>query len=146
MIHVLYSTLCELIQKLLLCFVKTELVGQKTGKHLCEIYVNDVENMRTIETLEVGEATKKAMSTIKKEQHKSILLEMRGFFVRLLSTCKRSKRTSLYARGSHTRCPRAKMCPPTSRKLPADLVVHQHIFARRCLRNWSAGRTVPADV
>ena len=80
MIHVLHSALCELLQKLLLRFVKMEVLCQKTGKHLCEIDVNDVENMCTLETLEVGEATKKAMSTSKKEQHKSILLEMRGFF------------------------------------------------------------------
>ena len=45
-----------------------------------EIDVSHVKNVPSLETLEVGEATKKAMSTFKKEQHKSILLEMRGFF------------------------------------------------------------------
>ena len=80
MIHILYSALCELIQKLLLRFVQMEVMSKKNGKHLCEIDVNDVENMRALKILEVGEATKKAMSTIKKEQHKIILLQMRGFF------------------------------------------------------------------
>jgi len=45
MIHVLHSALCKLLQKLLLRFVKMEIVGQKNGKHLCEIDVNDVGNM-----------------------------------------------------------------------------------------------------
>ena len=106
MIHVLHSALCELIQKLLLCFVKTEVVGQKNGKHLCEIDVNDVENVPTLETLEVGEATKKAMSTIKKEQHKSILLEMRGFFCKAVEYLQKNFPTQYGAK----RCSMFKSC------------------------------------
>ena len=50
MIHVLHSALCELLQKLLLRFVKTEVVGQKNGKYLSEIDVSDLENMHAVET------------------------------------------------------------------------------------------------
>lgn len=81
MIHVLHSSLCELTTKLLLRFMKTDVVGAKSGKDLSEINVRDVDKMRALDDIEIGEATKKAMSTnIKKERHKQLLMDMRSFF------------------------------------------------------------------
>ena len=94
MIYVLHSALFELIQKLLLRFVKVEVMGKKNGKRLCEIDVNDVENMRTLETFEVEEATMKAVSTIKKSSICLSFWKLEASLVRLPSTC---RRTSVYA-------------------------------------------------
>ena len=82
MVHVLHMALCDLMTKLMLRFLKTDVLSKKTGDQLCEIEVDNVQNMRNLEEMEICEATKNAMSTnIKKEKHKAMLMEMRSFFL-----------------------------------------------------------------
>ncbi len=70
MIHVLLLSLCDLVIKPLLCFIKTDVVDDKNGKELCEINVHDIKNMHELTDMEIGQATQKALSTmIKKKQH-----------------------------------------------------------------------------
>ena len=82
MIHVLYPALRELIATIMLHFLQTQVVGNKTGTKLQKINVRNVKNMQTLQKLEIGETTKQAtMKLIKVEQHNGLLLEMRNFFI-----------------------------------------------------------------
>src|SRR6266516_5480043 len=82
MIHVLYPALRELIATIMLRFLQTQVVGNKTGTKLQKINVRDVKNMQTLQKLEIGETIKQAMTKlIKVEQHNGLLLEMRNFFI-----------------------------------------------------------------
>jgi len=81
MVHVLYTALCDLVRKVMLRFLTTDAVGTRSGKHLLEINIRNMANMRPIDQLEIGECTKKAMTAVKKEQHKGILMDMRNFYI-----------------------------------------------------------------
>jgi len=82
MIHVLYPAVRELMATIMLRFLETKVVGNKTGIELQKINVRDVKNMRTLQKLEIGEATQQALTKMfKVEQHNGILLEMRNFFI-----------------------------------------------------------------
>ena len=82
MIHVLYPSLRELIATLMLRFMKTEVVANRTGIELQKINVHDVGNMQPLLKVEIGEGTRKAMmKMVKAEQHNGMLLEMRNFLV-----------------------------------------------------------------
>ena len=81
MIHVLYPALRDLVVTIMLRFLKTDVVGNKTGRELQNINVRDVNNMLPLEQVEIGAATKQAMTKmVKVEQHKGLLMEMRNFF------------------------------------------------------------------
>jgi len=82
MIHVLYPAVRELMATIMLRFLETKVVGNKTGIELQKINVRDVKNMGTLQKLEIGEATQQALTKMfKVEQHNGILLEMRNFFI-----------------------------------------------------------------
>jgi len=46
---------------------------------LVVINVSDVKNLRTLEDMEIGEATRNRLSKIKKEQQKGVILDIRKF-------------------------------------------------------------------
>ena len=49
------------------------------GSNLVTIDVNDIHNLRTLKDMEIGEATRNSLYTLKKEQHKGVLLDIRKF-------------------------------------------------------------------
>ena len=66
----------------MLRFIKTDVVGTRSGKELCDINVRDTKNLWELTDVEIGQAIQKALNTlIKKEQHKRLLMEMRSFFM-----------------------------------------------------------------
>ena len=79
MIHLLYIALNDLVRTLMLRFVNTAVVGTKMASGLVTIDVNDIKNLRTLEDMEIGEATRSSLSKLKKEQHKGVLLDIRKF-------------------------------------------------------------------
>jgi hypothetical protein len=54
-------------------------VRTKTSEELKHIDVRKVANLRCIDDIEIGEATRKGLTKLKKELHKVILLDMRNF-------------------------------------------------------------------
>ena len=79
LIHMLYLALNNLVRTLMLRFVNTAVVGTKMASDLVAIDVNDVKNLRTLEDMEIGEATRNSLSKLKPEKHKGILLDIRKF-------------------------------------------------------------------
>jgi hypothetical protein len=58
-IHRLFHAMCDLIRKLMLRFMKTEVVGLTTDEKLKLLDVNDVKNVRPLDDVEIGEPTRK---------------------------------------------------------------------------------------
>ena len=82
MIHVLYPAVRELMATIVLRYLETKVVWDKTGIELRKINVRDVKNMRTLQKFEIGEAMQQALTKMfKVEQNNGILLEMRNFFI-----------------------------------------------------------------
>lgn len=81
LIHLLYHEVNCLVRRLLLRFVKTDIVGTKMGNDLALIDLSDATNLRDVEDMEIGEATKCSIQKLKAEQHRKLYLDMRKFFV-----------------------------------------------------------------
>jgi len=79
LIHTLYFALNDLVCTLMLRFVNTAVVGTKIANDLVAININDIKNLRTLEDMEIGEATRNSLSKIKEEQQKGVLLDIRKF-------------------------------------------------------------------
>ena len=45
MVHVLHMALCDLMTKLILRFLKTDVLSKKTEDQMCGIEVDNVQNM-----------------------------------------------------------------------------------------------------
>lgn len=120
LIHTLYFALNDLVRTLMLRFVNTAVVGTKMAGDLVTIDVNDVKNLRTLEDMEIGEATRHSLSKVKKEQQKGVLLDMRKF----LSTTVKYLQTKLPLTNSTLRD--LQCLQPTARSKPES-----EVFIRR---------------
>jgi len=67
MIHLLYSALSDLVKKVMLRYIKTEVIAGKTGRELLKIDAREVNNMRTLTDVDIGEATIKALTSLFKD-------------------------------------------------------------------------------
>jgi len=123
LIHTLYFALNDLVRTLMLCFVNTAVVGTKMAGDLVAIDVNDIKNLRTVEDMEIGEATRHSLSKIKKEQQKGVLLDMRKF----LSTTVQYLQTKLPLTNGTLRD--LQCLQPTARSKPES-----EVFIRRLAR------------
>ena len=79
-IHLLYSSMCSTLLKLLLRFIKPEVVDGKHGRDLASISTNSNHQL-TDKDLDIGDGTRKALAVLKPDQQRSPLLAMRAFFV-----------------------------------------------------------------
>jgi hypothetical protein len=91
LVHVLHSSLCDLYRMLLLRFIRSECVNNKTGKDLKEIDVRSAANLRPLSEMDIGETTRQTLDTVKQEKHKGLLMDMQHFY----KTCAESLRSSL---------------------------------------------------
>lgn len=57
-IHLLYSASKELLQTILLRFMKTETVSNKRGNQLMNIDGKDIKNLRPVEEIKIGKCIK----------------------------------------------------------------------------------------
>ena len=64
LVHVLYDGLNGLVRSLMLKFLKTESVENKTGQDLCEVKCDDYQNWLSLTKIEVGVGTRKAIATV----------------------------------------------------------------------------------
>ena len=64
LVHVLYDGLNGLVRSLMLKFLKTESVENKTGQELCEVKCDDYQNWLSLTKIEVGVGTRKAIATV----------------------------------------------------------------------------------
>ena len=58
LIHVLYSELKDNLPLVMKRFLKHELISGKSGRYVIQIDINNVENLKPIAELEIGEPTK----------------------------------------------------------------------------------------
>lgn len=61
LIHLLYDELVELIRSLMARFVKPELIQGVSGHSLCKVDLSKLDNLMSLETMKVGEETRKAI-------------------------------------------------------------------------------------
>lgn len=80
LIHIICAEMNSLVRKLMLRFVKTDVVGSKSGDELAKVDVKELKNLRSLDDIEIGEATRQSMKKVKPEQHKAVLLDIRQFF------------------------------------------------------------------
>jgi endonuclease IV len=90
-VHILHSSMSDLYRMLLLRFIRSECVGNKSGNELKEIDVRSAANLRPLSEMDIGENTKQTLATVKQEKHKGLLMDMQHFY----KTCAESLRSSL---------------------------------------------------
>lgn len=91
LVHLLNSALCDLYRQLLMRFIRSDCVGNKTGRELMDIDIRSSDNLRPLTEMDIGETTVKTLQSLKQEKHKAILMSMQHFYF----TCCESLRSSL---------------------------------------------------
>jgi hypothetical protein len=69
----------------MLRYVKTDLVGSKSGRELIEIRHKDVTNQLSDDLVVVGDETRKHLSKLKTDDQHRILLSIRNFYTTVVS-------------------------------------------------------------
>ena len=110
LIHVLHDECVQLVRKLMLRFLKPEVVDG-SSKKLAQVDVQNVDNQLSGSRMEVGEETRRTLSTLQANQQKIPLLGMRAF---LQSTSKylltRLPITDTFVRDLTILTPRCRRC------------------------------------
>ena len=78
LIHVLHDECVQLVRKHMLRFLKSEVVDG-SSKKLAQVDVQNVDNQLSGSRMEVGEETRRTLSTLQANQQKIPLLGMRAF-------------------------------------------------------------------
>jgi hypothetical protein len=83
LVHILYDSLNDLVRSLMLKFMKRDSVEGKTGQQLCDVKCDDVQNWLSLQVVEIGVGTRKALAVIAGEDTRK---NMRRSFRKCLKT------------------------------------------------------------
>jgi len=64
-VHFLYEETCFFIWRLMLHYVKSDLVGYKSGRELIDIWLKDIANQLSDDLFVVGDETQKQLTKMK---------------------------------------------------------------------------------
>ena len=79
-IHILLDECSTLLPTLMFRFIKKDVVGEKSGKRLLDIGIDDMGNHLPDKEVEIGEAGRQQLSKMAKEQHQLIMKNVKKFY------------------------------------------------------------------
>jgi hypothetical protein len=83
LVHILYDSSNDLVRSLMLKFMKRESVEGKTDQQLCDVKCDDVQNWLSLQVVEIGVGTRKALAAVAGEDTRK---DMRRSFRKCLKT------------------------------------------------------------
>ena len=80
LIHVLHNQPSELVRTIMIRFPKQSVVGEKTGKSLLYVDVDNTDNrLKHDREIEIGDPTSKTLKKLRQEQQKRTIMDMCSF-------------------------------------------------------------------
>lgn len=89
-VHLMYSEMNLLLRTIMLRFLKEEIVGSAEGSKLLDIDIENFDSFLPLKGMNIGEATRRALSQLKVDDAKEARMAMRSFLTRLCKFCKES--------------------------------------------------------
>lgn len=83
LVHLMYSKINSLVRSVMLRVLKDAVVGNKEGKDLQSISIEDFENYRPLKDLNIGEGTQRAFLSVKDNTAKEARMAIRSFLITL---------------------------------------------------------------
>ena len=80
LIHLLYQETSNILKSVMLRFVKQDAIGNKSGRKLKNIDVDDSKNLLELHDMEIGADTEKTLSVLDSGKRKTQLYDIRKFY------------------------------------------------------------------